>query len=174
MILAIFVLNLQLIQWSVNEWHRFANHPALPPPPPRVIPASKSRTWSSHFAAHVCGTGSRRGGGGGGVGSSLAGYTPNKEYSFLMISPKLLDFSPFFFLISSPLGTADFLVLLELSGDGYSLLCSKKQPPRHSKYISPHSIFSKCCPFKAPRPCWNGKFLSPHSSFFLSTRRICV
>jgi hypothetical protein len=49
-----------------------------------------------------------------------------------MISPKLLDFSPFFFLISSPLGTADFLVLLELSGDGYSLLCSKKQPPRHN------------------------------------------
>ena len=44
--------------------------------------------------------------------------------SFLMISPKLHDFSPFFFLISSPLGTADFLVLLELSGDGYSLLCS--------------------------------------------------
>jgi hypothetical protein len=43
-----------------------------------------------------------------------------------MISPKLLDFSPFFFLISSPLGTADFLVLLELSGDGYSLLCSKQ------------------------------------------------
>jgi hypothetical protein len=49
-----------------------------------------------------------------------------------MISPKLLDFLPFFLLISSPLGTADFLVLLELSGDGYSLLCSKKQPPRHS------------------------------------------
>jgi hypothetical protein len=42
-----------------------------------------------------------------------------------MISPKLLDFSPFFFLISSRLGTEDFLVLLELSGDGYSLLCSK-------------------------------------------------
>ncbi len=46
--------------------------------------------------------------------------------SFLMISLKLHDFLPFFFLISSPLGTADFLVLLELSGDGYSLLCSKK------------------------------------------------
>ncbi len=49
-----------------------------------------------------------------------------------MISPKLYDFSPFFLLIFSPLGTADFLMLLELSGDGYSLLCSKKQPPRHS------------------------------------------
>jgi hypothetical protein len=51
--------------------------------------------------------------------------------SFLMISPKLHDFSPFFFLTSSPLGTADFLVLLELSGDGYSLLCSKKEPTNH-------------------------------------------
>jgi hypothetical protein len=49
-----------------------------------------------------------------------------------MISPKLLDISPFFLLIFSHLGTADFLVLLELSGDGYSLLCSKKQPPRHN------------------------------------------
>ncbi len=44
-----------------------------------------------------------------------------RKYSFLMISPKLLDFSPFFFLISSPLGTADFLMLLELSGD--AILC---------------------------------------------------
>jgi hypothetical protein len=42
------------------------------------------------------------------VGSPLAGYTPNKEYSFLKISPKLFDFSPFFFLISSPLGTRIF------------------------------------------------------------------
>ncbi len=49
-----------------------------------------------------------------------------------MISPKLLDISPFFLLIFSPLGTADFLILLRLPGDGYSLLCSKKQPLRHS------------------------------------------
>jgi hypothetical protein len=66
------------------------------------------------------------------VDSPLAGYTPNKEYSFLMISPKVFDFSPFFFMITSPLGTSDFLVLLELSGDGYSLLCSKKHHPRHN------------------------------------------
>jgi hypothetical protein len=32
MVLAIFVLSLQSIRWSVNKWHRFANHPALPPP----------------------------------------------------------------------------------------------------------------------------------------------
>jgi hypothetical protein len=49
-----------------------------------------------------------------------------------MISPWLFDFSPFFFLIFSPLETVDFLMLLVPSGDGYSLLCSKKQPPWHS------------------------------------------
>jgi hypothetical protein len=54
------------------------------------------------------------------------------KYSFLMISPKLHDFSHFFLQTYFPLGTADFLVLLELSGDGYSLLCSKKQPPRNT------------------------------------------
>ncbi len=59
-------------------------------------------------------------------------FHQTRKYSFLMISPKLLDFSPFFFLISSPLGTADFFMLLELSGDGYSLLCSKKQHLRHT------------------------------------------
>ncbi len=55
-----------------------------------------------------------------------------------MISPKLLDFSPFFLLIFSPLVTADFLLLLELSGDGYSLLCSKKKPLRHNSFIPGH------------------------------------
>jgi hypothetical protein len=58
----------------------------------------------------MCSNGSRRGG--GGMGSPLAGFPPNKgKYSFLMISPKLLDFSPFFLLIFSPLGTADFFYL---------------------------------------------------------------
>jgi hypothetical protein len=60
-------------------------------------------------------------------------FHQTRKFSFLMISPKLLDISPFFLLIFSPLGTADFLVLLELPGDGYSLLCSKKQPPRHNR-----------------------------------------
>jgi hypothetical protein len=43
-----------------------------------------------------------------------------------MISPYLLDFCPVFLLIFSPLETADFLMLFKPSGDGYSLLCSKK------------------------------------------------
>jgi hypothetical protein len=62
-------------------------------------------------------------------------FPQTRKYSFLMISPKLLDFSPFFLLIFSPLGTADFFMLLELSGHGYSLLCSKKQPPWHTYFI---------------------------------------
>jgi hypothetical protein len=39
-------------------------------------------------------------------------------------------------LVFSPLGTADFFILLELPGDGYSLLCSKKQPPQHNENIN--------------------------------------
>ncbi len=65
-------------------------------------------------------------------------FHQTRKYSFLMISPKLLDFSPFSLLIFSPLGTADFLLLLELSGDGYSLLCSKKQSPRHNSFLPGH------------------------------------
>jgi hypothetical protein len=49
-----------------------------------------------------------------------------------MISPYLHDFWPVFLLILSPLETGDFLMLFKPSGDGYSLLCSKKQPPQHS------------------------------------------
>jgi hypothetical protein len=37
-------------------------------------------------------------------------------------------------LIFSPLETADFLMLFTPSGDGYSLLCSKKQPPQHKAF----------------------------------------
>jgi hypothetical protein len=73
----------------------------------------------------MCGNGSQRDGGMAWVALWRA-FLHTGKYSFLMISPKLHDFSPFFLMMSSPLGTADFLVLLELSGDGYSLLCSKK------------------------------------------------
>jgi hypothetical protein len=43
-----------------------------------------------------------RRGGGDGVGNTLAWLLETKKYSFLMISPKLYDISPFFLLISSP------------------------------------------------------------------------
>jgi hypothetical protein len=62
----------------------------------------------------------------GGLGSPLAGFSPNTEIRFLMISPKLLDICPVFLLVFSPLETADFLLLLSPSGDCYSLLCSQK------------------------------------------------
>jgi hypothetical protein len=47
-------------------------------------------------------------------------------YSFLTISPNLHDIWPVFFLILSRYETAHFLILLRPSGDGYSLLGSKK------------------------------------------------
>jgi hypothetical protein len=47
-------------------------------------------------------------------------------YSFLMISPNLLDISPLFLLIPSCYETAHFFTLLRLPGEGYSLLGSKK------------------------------------------------
>jgi hypothetical protein len=60
------------------------------------------------------------------MGSPLAGFSPNTEISFLMISPKLLDICPIFLLVFSPLETADFFMFLTPSGDGYSLLSSQK------------------------------------------------
>ncbi len=69
----------------------------------------------------------RRGGGGGGSHEWRLGLASwNKEYSFLMISPRLYDISPFFLLILSPHWTADLLILIRILGDGYSLLGSKK------------------------------------------------
>jgi hypothetical protein len=47
-------------------------------------------------------------------------------YSFLMISPNLLDIWPVFFLILSHCGTLHFLIIIRTSSDGYSLLGSKK------------------------------------------------
>jgi hypothetical protein len=47
-------------------------------------------------------------------------------YSFLMISPNLLDIWPVFFLILSRYGTLHFFIVLRTSGDGYSLLGSKE------------------------------------------------
>jgi hypothetical protein len=47
-------------------------------------------------------------------------------YSFLTISPNLHDIWPVFFLILSHYETAHFLIVLRSSGDGYSLLGSKK------------------------------------------------
>ena len=65
-------------------------------------------------------------GGGGGLGSPLAGFSPNTDISFLMISPNLLDICLVSLLVFSPLDTADFLMLFKPLVDCYSLLCSQK------------------------------------------------
>ncbi len=70
-------------------------------------------------------TESRRGGVGGGLGSPLAGFSPNTDISFVMISPNLLDICLVFLLVFSPLETADLLMLFKPLGDGFSLLCSQ-------------------------------------------------
>jgi hypothetical protein len=118
------MLNLQSIQWSIIEWHRFA----LPPLLSRVNSVSKNRACKPHIAVHrVENPGwqlAQRWV--DGMGSPLAGFLETRKYSFLMISQKLYDFSPFFLLISSPHWKADFLILIRLLGDGFSLLGSKK------------------------------------------------
>ncbi len=58
------------------------------------------------------------------MGFGLAHF--HNGYSFLMISPNLLDIWAIFFLILSRCGTLHFFIVIRTSGDGYSLLGSKK------------------------------------------------
>jgi hypothetical protein len=80
---------------------------------PRLNPAGGfgTRQVSLAFSPRVKVAESRRSAEGGGLGSPLAGFSPNTEISFLMISPYLLDICPVFLLVFSPLETADFLML---------------------------------------------------------------
>jgi hypothetical protein len=97
--------------------------------PPSLFSASQFRGWISRplpdsaLSPHVNSAESRRGGVGGGLGSPLAGFSPNTDISFLMISPNLLDICPVLLLVFSPLETT---MLFKPLGDGYSLLCSQK------------------------------------------------
>jgi hypothetical protein len=68
---------------------------------------------------------------GGHYAFGLAWLIFTTAYSFLMISPNLLNIWPVFFLILSPYETAHFLIVFRTSGDGYSLLGIKKWPLRH-------------------------------------------
>jgi hypothetical protein len=86
--------------------------------PPSLSPASQSGGWirrlasqfgvfspcKSHRIQAPCG-------GGGGLGSPLAGFSPNTGISLLMISPNLLDICPVFLLVFSPIKIADLLIL---------------------------------------------------------------
>jgi hypothetical protein len=80
---------------------------------PRGKPARNTRhlTW--------------RGGGGGRLHEVWLAHFLN-GYSFLMISPNLLDIWAMFFLILSCCETLHFLIVIRTSGDGYSLFGSKK------------------------------------------------
>jgi hypothetical protein len=123
------MLNLSPIRRSVIEWHRFADHPALPPSISQVNLVSENGACNSHISLpHVENLPSQlaRRCGGGSLEWWLCLAHLNNEYSFLMISPKLYDISLFFLLILSPLLTADLLIPIRLLGDGYSLLGSKK------------------------------------------------
>jgi len=67
------------------------------------------------------------GGGGGGTLCMWLGLAHfHKGYSFLMISPNLLDIWPMFLLILSHYETAHFFIVLRPPGNGYSLVGSKK------------------------------------------------
>ncbi len=100
--------------------------------PPSLFSTSQFRGWislprpDSALSPHVNSAESGRGGVGGGLGSPLAGFSPNTDISLLMISPNLLDICLVFLLVFSPLETADFLMLFKPLVDGYSLLCSQK------------------------------------------------
>ncbi len=82
--------------------------------PPSLFSASQFSGWTPRprpdiaFSPRVNSVESGRGGVGGGLGSPLAGFSPNTEISFLMISPYLLDICPVFLLVFSPLETVDF------------------------------------------------------------------
>jgi len=64
--------------------------------------------------------------GGGRLGEVWFGSFSSTAYSFLMISPNLHDIWAMFFLILSRYEKLVLLMLLRTSGDGYSLLGSKK------------------------------------------------
>jgi hypothetical protein len=81
---------------------------------PRLNPAGGFHVLCPNisFSPRVKSAESGHGGVGGGLGSPLAGFSPNTEISFLIISPNLLDICSIFLLVFSPLETADLLILL--------------------------------------------------------------
>jgi hypothetical protein len=116
----------------VNELYQTADHPALSPdfchPERRVKTAgefggSGITTWKTRGKYSPS---DLAGGGGGRLGEVWFGSFSSTAYSFLMISPNLHDIWAMFFLILSRYEKLVLLMLLRTSGDGYSLLGSKK------------------------------------------------
>jgi hypothetical protein len=124
---SIFILNLAENYSSVIKLYQIADHPALSPKsggspwriymadsgPPCGKPARNTRQLTGRWGrGTLC------------IWLDLAHF--HNGNSFLMISPNLLDIWPVFFLILSHYETAHFLIVIRTSGDGYSLLGSKK------------------------------------------------
>jgi hypothetical protein len=63
------------------------------------------------FSPRVKAAGFGCGAEGDGLGSPVAGFLPNTEISFLMISLKLLDIYLVFLLVFSHIKTADLLII---------------------------------------------------------------
>jgi hypothetical protein len=126
-------LNLAENYQPLIELYQTADHPAL-------SPKSGGSEWRVTMAGKFGGSGfttwkTRQkyppidlAGGGRGDACMRFGLAHfHNGYSFLMISPNLLDIWAVFFLILSRYETAHLLILIRTSsGDGYSLLGSKK------------------------------------------------
>jgi hypothetical protein len=124
-------LNLAENYQPVNELYQTADHPTLSPksggPERRVATAGEfGGFWITTWKTRQNYSPFDLAGGEGdacmrfGLAHFLNGY------SFLMISPNLLDIWAMFFLILSRCETLHFLIVTRTSGDGYSLLGSKK------------------------------------------------
>jgi hypothetical protein len=124
-------LNLAENCQPVIELYQTADHPALSPksggPEWRVSMAGEfGGFWITTWKTRQKHPPIDLAGGGRGDACMWLGLAHfHNGYSFLMISPNLLDTWPIFFLILSCYGTLHFLIELRTSGDGYSLLGSK-------------------------------------------------
>jgi hypothetical protein len=125
-------LNLAENYQPVIKLYQTADHPALSPksggPEWRVAMADDfSGSWFTTWKTRQKHPPIDLAGGGGGTLCMWLGLAHfHSSYSFLMISPNLLDIWPGFFLILSRYETAHLLIVIRTSGDGHSLLGSKK------------------------------------------------
>jgi len=124
-------LNWAEIYQPVNYLYQTADHPALSPdfchPERRVKTAGEfGRSGITMWKTRGKYSLSDLAVGGGRLDEVWFGSFSSTAYCFLMISPNLHDIWPMFFLILSRCEKLVLLMLLRTSGDGYSLLGSKK------------------------------------------------
>jgi hypothetical protein len=134
--LSTFVWNWAENYQPVIDLYQTADHPALSP---KSALAMAGRRGGSPWRIYLADSASPRGkpvrktrrltgrwGSGGTLCMWLGLAHFHNGYSFLKISSNLHDIWPIFFLVPSRYKTAHFLIELRPSGDGYSLLGSKK------------------------------------------------